>query len=90
MLAGTVLLALANVDRTRLNPDRVLDLLPNGRVAQVRRAPVLSALGVFLLIFGCAALQVTLGSWAFGLFAVTVAVATLPVIRHNRGVRRRS
>ena len=89
-LVGAGLLAWSNVDRVRLNPDRVLDLLPNGRVAQFRRPPVLVFLGIVLLVVGCASLQVVIGTWAFGLFAVLVAVATTPVLLHNRAVRRRT
>ncbi|WP_111766914.1 hypothetical protein [Nakamurella deserti] len=87
-LVGCALLALSNVDRTRANPGRTLELFPNARPAQLRRTVVVPAVGFFLLVLGCAAMQVRIGVWAFGVFAVLSAAATLPVVIHNRRTRR--
>ena len=87
-LVGCVLLALSNADRVRANPGRVLELFPNARPAQMRRTVIVPMVGFFLLIFGCASLQVIIGVWAFGVFAVLSVAATLPVLVHNRRLRR--
>jgi hypothetical protein len=89
-LVGCALLALSNVDRARANPGRMLELFPNARPAQLRRTVVVPVVGFFLLVFGCAATQVFIGVWAFGVFAVLAVAATLPVLVHNGGVRRSS
>lgn len=89
-LVGCALLTLSNVDRVRANPGRLLELFPNARPAQLRRTVVVPMVGFFLLVFGCAASQVVIGVWAFGVFAVLVVAATVPVFLHNRGVRRSS
>lgn len=87
-LVGVALLVLSDLERVRANPGRLLELFPNSRPARPRRTVVVPAVGFFLLVLGCAAMQVLIGVWAFGVFGVLSVVATGPVLVHNRRVRR--
>ena len=85
---GVAVLAWTGVRRGRANPGLVLNRARAHPPVQPRGNPALVGAGVFLAVFGFSSMQGTIGSWAYGGMVVMAAAVLLPIVVHNRAVRR--
>lgn len=86
-MVGLALLAASTVRAARANPDRLVRRWADPPV-QPRWNQMLNALGVGVVIFGFASMQRVIGAWAFlGIVPMALALR-VPMVLHNRAVRR--